>query len=159
MKRLLVALAALFCVAAASDPAERLADPAQEARARALMQEIRCLVCQNESIDDSQADLAVQLRRTVREQVAAGRSDAQIKSFLVRRYGDFVLLRPRLTAETVVLWAAPLIVILAGALLCVFMFRNRRVGLDAPLDESERARLQELTGAATIPSDAEQEKA
>lgn len=159
MKRLLIALAAVFCVAAASDPAERLADPAQEARARALMQEIRCLVCQNESIDDSQADLAVQLRATVREQVAAGRSDAQIKSFLVRRYGDFVLLRPRLTAETVVLWAAPLIVILAGALLCVFMFRNRRVGLDAALDESERARLQELTGAATIPSDAEQEKA
>lgn len=159
MKRILIALAALCCVAAAADPAERLPDPAQEARARTLMQEIRCLVCQNESIDDSQADLAVQLRRTVRDQVAAGRSDAQIKSFLVRRYGDFVLLRPRLTAETVVLWAAPLIVILAGALLCVFMLRNRRTGLDEPLDEDERARLRELTGAATIPSDAEQEKA
>lgn len=159
MKRLLIALAALACVAAASDPAERLPDPAQEARARSLMQEIRCLVCQNEAIDDSEAALAVQLRGVVREQVRAGRSDAQIKAYLVQRYGDFVLLRPRLTAETVVLWAAPLIVVLAGALLCVFMLRNRRSGLDDPLNDDEQARLRELTGAAKIRTDAEQEKA
>ena len=159
MKRLLLLLSALACLGAAADPSERLSDPAREARARALMQEIRCLVCQNESIDDSEADLARQLRRVVREQVAAGRTDTEVKGYLVRRYGDFVLLRPRLTTETVVLWAAPVLVILAGALLSLFMLRGRRSGLDEPLSPEERARLRELAGVATIPTDGEQENA
>ncbi|RYF88830.1 MAG: cytochrome c-type biogenesis protein CcmH, partial [Caulobacteraceae bacterium] len=104
MKRLLIALAALACVAAASDPAERLSDPAQEARARALFREVRCLVCQNESIDDSTAGLAGDLRKVIREQVAAGRDDAEIRAFLVDRYGEFALLKPAFSAPNAVLW-------------------------------------------------------
>ena len=79
--------AALLCTAGASDPGERMKDPAQEARAERLFTQLRCLVCQNESIDESQADLARDLRQIVRQQVAAGRSDAQIRAFLVARYG------------------------------------------------------------------------
>jgi cytochrome c-type biogenesis protein CcmH len=85
---LLAALAGVLCIAAASDPAERLPDPAQEARARAIFEDVRCLVCQNESIDDSEAELAGDLRRVVREQVRQGRSDAEIKRFLTDRYGE-----------------------------------------------------------------------
>jgi len=144
MKRLLVVLAALFCVSAAADPAERLTDAADEARARALMSEIRCVVCQNESIADSGAPLAADMRRLVRRQVEEGRSDAAIKTYLVRRYGDFVLLRPRLTSETIVLWAAPVIAIVAGLLLCVYMLRNRRIVPDDPLEEDEVERLRQL---------------
>jgi len=144
MKRLLAVLAALFCLAAAADPAVRLTDAAEEARARALMSEIRCVVCQNESIEASHAPLAADMRRLVRRQVAEGRSDAEIKTFLVRRYGDFVLMRPRLTSETVVLWTAPVIAIVAGLLLCVYMLRNRREGFDEPLDEDEVERLRHL---------------
>lgn len=153
MRRLLIALAALACVAAASDPSERLSDPAQEGRARVLMEEIRCVVCQNESIAESEADLARQLRLVVREQVRQGRTDPEIKAFLVRRYGDFVLLRPRLRSETVVLWAAPVIVIASGLLLCVFMLRNRRLGSDEALNAEEAERLSVLTDAATLRSD------
>lgn len=144
MIRLLAALAALICLAAAPAPAERLTDAAQETRARALMSEIRCVVCQNESIDDSEAPLAADMRRLVRRQVEAGRTDAEIKTFLVRRYGDFVLLRPRLTSETAVLWAAPVIAVVAGLLLCVYMLRTRREGMDEPLDEGEVERLERL---------------
>jgi cytochrome c-type biogenesis protein CcmH len=90
--RTLAAMAAgVLCIAAASDPADRLPDPAQEARARHIMQDVRCLVCQNESIDDSEAELAGDLRRTVREQVKAGHSDVEIKHYLTDRYGEFIL--------------------------------------------------------------------
>ncbi|MFZ5730445.1 MAG: cytochrome c-type biogenesis protein, partial [Pseudomonadota bacterium] len=91
LARLFAVVAAVFCMAAASDPSERLPDPAQEARARELFKEVRCLVCQNESIDDSNAELAADLRRIVREEVAAGRSDAEIRDFLTDRYGEYVL--------------------------------------------------------------------
>jgi S1-C subfamily serine protease len=108
--------AAVFCLGAASDPAERLANPAKEAHARDLFKEVRCVVCQSESIDDSDADLAKDLRRLVREQVAAGRSDAQIRDFLVARYGEFVLLKPRFSISHALLWFGPgLLLVLGGA--------------------------------------------
>src|ERR1700722_18446236 len=106
---------ALILGAAAADPADRLQNPAQEARARALFHDIRCLVCQSESIDESDASLARDLRQLVRQQVAAGRSDDQIKAFLVTRYGQFVLLTPKASLANAVLWIGPLLVVLAGA--------------------------------------------
>jgi len=143
MKRLLIVLGALLCIAAASDPAERLPDPAQEARARALFQEVRCLVCQNESIDDSTADLAHDLRQVVREQVAAGRSDQQVRQFLIARYGEFVLLKPPLTFANLALWAAPFAVLLIGGLLLALRLRQKTVA--EPLSPEEEARLAQLT--------------
>jgi len=95
-----------------------LKDPAQEMRARTLMKQIRCLVCQNQSIEDSNAELAQDLRRLVREQVKGGRSDADIRSYLVDRYGDWVLLKPPLDQRTIFLWASPLLLmLLAGGLI------------------------------------------
>ncbi len=135
-------LAALLCMGAAADPADRLRDPGQEARARAIFQEVRCLVCQNESIDDSEATLARDLRQIVREQVARGQSDDQIKRFLVDRYGEFVLLRPRLNLGNAVLWGAPLLVALFGLLL--WFGRLRAVAENAPLSEAEAAALARL---------------
>ena len=132
LARGLAALAAVFCLAAAADPADRLADPGQEARARGLFEQIRCVVCQNESIDDSEADLARDLRQTVRGQIAAGRSDAEIRRFLVQRYGEFILLRPRFSAANAVAWLAPFVIVLAGA--AVLLVRVRR----APPPEGER---------------------
>ena len=118
---LVAPLAALMLIAgAASDPAEQLHDPAKEARARTLFKEVRCLVCQNESIDDSEAELASDLRRIVRQQVAAGRSDTEIKRFLTDRYGEFVLLKPGFSLRNLALWAGPFaVVLLGGGLLAV----------------------------------------
>ena len=143
MRRWLAALAALGCLAAA-DPAERLPDPGQEVRARALFQEIRCVVCQNESIDASEAELARDLRGVVREQVAAGRSDAEIKQFLVQRYGEFVLFRPRFGWGTAALWLAPFVVVLAGV--TMMLRRGRRQVSPPALSEDEERRLAVLTG-------------
>ena len=146
----LVALAAVVCLAgAAADSAERLADPVQEARARTLFREVRCLVCQNESIDDSQADLAGDLRQVVRDQVKQGRSDPQIRAFLVERYGEFVLLKPPFSAGNALLWATPGIVLVLGGVLMVLLLR-RRAGSSATGDDTqsvsevEEARLQVL---------------
>lgn len=142
MKRLLIALAAFACIAAASDPSERLSDPAQEARARALFREVRCLVCQNESIDDSSAELAHDLRQVVREQIAAGRSDAEIRAFLVDRYGEFALLTPTFSAANAALWGAPVLVLLIGGMLLMLRLRNRPA--PAALSPEEEARLAQL---------------
>lgn len=144
MKRraLAAALAGLLCLAAASDPAERLADPAQEAQARAIFRDVRCLVCQNESIDDSEAELAHDLRQIVREQVATGKTDAQIKTFLTDRYGEFVLLTPQFSAGNLVLWVAPFLVVLAGAVLLLARLRARPTEVD--LTPAEIARLRKL---------------
>ena len=130
---------------AVGDPAMQLPDPAQEERARGIGRELRCLVCQNQSIEDSDADLARDLRRIVREQVSAGRSDGEVVEFVHERYGDFVLLRPRFTAATALLWATPAVAVLAGALL-VRSARRRPVAPSAPagLTEAERARLARL---------------
>ena len=150
MKRLLVLLAAIACMAgAAADPAERLPDPVQEARARTLFREVRCLVCQNESIDDSQADLAGDLRQVVRDQVKQGRSDPQIRAFLVARYGEFVLLKPPFSAGNALLWATPGVVLVLGGVLMVLLLR-RRAGSSVTSDDTqslsevEEARLQLL---------------
>ena len=143
MKRLLIALAAFACIAAASDPSERLSDPAQEARARALFREVRCLVCQNESIDDSTADHAHDLRQVVREQVAAGKSDQEIRDFLVARYGEFALLKPAFSVANAALWGAPILVLLVGGVLLMLRLRSRPV--PAALSPEEEARLAQLT--------------
>lgn len=143
MRKLLIILAAAFCMAAASDPSERLPDPAQEARARDLFKEVRCLVCQNESIDDSDAELAADLRRIVRERVAAGDSDDKIKSFLTDRYGEFVLLRPAFSLGNLALWLAPLIVLVGGLGLLLARLRNRTT--DAELSAAEARRLRSLS--------------
>ncbi|WP_343896242.1 cytochrome c-type biogenesis protein [Craurococcus roseus] len=133
--------------AAVGDPAMQLPDPVQEERAREIGRELRCLVCQNQSIEDSDAELARDLRRIVREQVSAGRSDAEVKGFVHERYGDFVLLRPRFTAATALLWATPALALLAGALIFRAGRRGARpdaAGAPAGLTEAERARLARL---------------
>ena len=138
-----VAAAALLCIAAGSDPGDRLRDPSQEARARHLFQALRCVVCQNESIDDSEADLAQDLRRIVRQQVAQGRSDAQIKAFLVDRYGEFILLEPRISFGNAMLWLTPALIVLAGGALFGWGAR-KPVRLEAALTLEEETRLRTL---------------
>jgi cytochrome c-type biogenesis protein CcmH len=123
------AIVALVCgaaPAAAVQPDEVLRDPSLETRARSLSHELRCMVCQNQSIDDSDAPLARDLRILVRERLTAGDSDAQVVDFLVARYGEFVLLRPRLAWHTLVLWLAPPVVLIAGAITLALGLRRRR---------------------------------
>jgi cytochrome c-type biogenesis protein CcmH len=133
-------------IARAVEPGEMLADPALEARARTISQEIRCLVCQNQSIDDSNADLAHDLRVLVRERLKAGDSDQQVKDYLVARYGDFVLLNPPFELKTVILWLWPLLLLLLGVgIIALGARRRRRLVAPAPLSEDERRRLAELT--------------
>jgi cytochrome c-type biogenesis protein CcmH len=144
MRKLLAILAVLATLspAFALSPDELLKDPAMEARARAISAELRCLVCQNQSIDDSDAPLARDLRTLVREQLVQGKSDQEVMDFVVARYGEFVLLNPRLTAGTLLLWGTPFAVLLiAGAAL---LLRRRRVSAqpETPLTEAERQALQ-----------------
>ncbi|MDP2260854.1 MAG: cytochrome c-type biogenesis protein CcmH [Caulobacter sp.] len=141
-RALVVVVAAVLCMAAASDPSERLPDPAQEAAARAIFQEVRCLVCQNESINDSDAELARDLRRVVREQVAAGRDEAQVKAFLTDRYGEYVLLKPAFSLGNAALWLGPFAALLAG--LAFLVLRVRRRDLSEGLTVDEEARLARL---------------
>jgi cytochrome c-type biogenesis protein CcmH len=141
---------ALLCAPAHAvvDPREMLPDPAQEQRAREIGRGLRCLVCQNQSIDDSNADLARDLRRIVRERIAAGDSDEQVVRFVTERYGDYVLLRPPVNAVTIGLWAAPALILLAGGAGAIAYLRRRRAAapLEAtPLSPEERARLQRLS--------------
>lgn len=103
----LIGIAALACAAAADDPGEQLKDPAREARARAMFRQVRCVVCQSESIDESEADLAHDLRRAIRAQIAAGRSDADIRGYLLARYGSFILMKPPFSPATAILWLLP----------------------------------------------------
>ena len=133
--------------ALAVEPSEMLKDPALEARARAISRGLRCLVCQNQSIDDSNADLAHDLRMIVRERLSAGDSDAQVKAYLVARYGDFVLLDPPFEARTLILWLGPALVLLlgAGGIYAALHRRRAATSPEAPLSEAERQRLMELT--------------
>jgi cytochrome c-type biogenesis protein CcmH len=131
-------------------PDEILPDPQLEARARALSHELRCMVCQNQSIDDSDAPLARDLRVLVRERLKAGDSDSQVIDFLVARYGEFVLLKPRFEWHTAPLWLAPGVLLLIGGITVFVAVRRRRGGavkpqVPAPLSKSEQARLAELT--------------
>ena len=129
---------------AISDPAEMLSNPAQELRAEQIGKQLRCLVCQNESIEDSGADLARDLRGIVRQRVAAGDTDAQVTAWMVARYGDFVRLRPPFNAVTAALWLSPLLALAAGLGLVLLGRRSRPI-VAAPLSEAERARVAELT--------------
>src|SRR5579859_4403374 len=140
MQVLAAMLAGVLCIAAAADPADRLADPAQEARARAIFADVRCLVCQNESIDDSEAELAADLRHIVREQVKAGKSDAEIKRFLTDRYGEFVLMTPAFSWMNLALWGGPFAVVILGAGLLATRLRNRSGEADLSPEEAERVR-------------------
>ena len=148
--RSLILTCLLFLVplmAKAVEPDEIMPDPKLEARARALSAELRCMVCQNESIDESHADLARDLRLLVRERLQAGDSDDQIRAFLVGRYGDFILLKPPFKLETWLLWGAPFLVLLAGAY--IILVARRRQQSFAPanlLSEAERAKLDAMLG-------------
>lgn len=147
MIRLVLLLALLAGPAlAATSPTEMLPDPALEARARTLGKELRCLVCQNQSIDDSDAELARDLRRVVRDRLVAGDSDAQVIDYVTQRYGDFVLLKPPVKPATWLLWFGPLVVLLGGGALLFGYFRGRgrTVAPVAELDKAERERLRRL---------------
>lgn len=146
MSRLLMALllAVMALPALAVRPDEILPDATLEARARALGRDLRCLVCQNQSIDDSDADLARDLRRLVRERLVAGDSDAQIRTFLVDRYGDFVRLDPPLKASTMVLWFGPPLVLALGLTGIIVFIRRREAESPEGLDPIERARLERV---------------
>jgi cytochrome c-type biogenesis protein CcmH len=138
-------------------PDEIMSDPVKEARARDLSRELRCMVCQNQSIDDSEAPLARDLRLLVRERIAAGDSNAQVLDFLVARYGEFVLLKPRLESHTLLLWLLPPLA-LAGGGLALWVYGRRRSksaiaanGSAVPLTAEEEARLQRLIAEEPLP--------
>jgi cytochrome c-type biogenesis protein CcmH len=148
---LCLALGLLFLLALSAravEPRERLADPALEARARAISAQLRCLVCQNESIDESGADLAHDIRVLVRERLTAGDTNAQATQAIVDRYGAFVLLRPPVEPATYVLWFAPPALVLLGLVGITLWLRRRSSGLaaPAPLSADERQRLDGLLG-------------
>jgi cytochrome c-type biogenesis protein CcmH len=140
----MIVLLALSAPAFAVQPDEILKDPALEARARALSQELRCMVCQNQSIDDSDAPLARDLRILVRERLSAGDTDRQVIDFLVARYGEFVLLKPRFTWHTAILWLAPFVVIVLGAIGFLAAGRRARPPVAEKLSPDEEARVSAL---------------
>lgn len=151
----MVVLAAVTAPAAlAVQPDEIMGDPAKEARARDLSRELRCMVCQNQSIDDSEAPLARDLRLLVRERIAAGDSDTQVMDFLVARYGEFVLLKPRVNQHTLLLWLVPPLALGGGGLaLWLHNRRRRSAGATDPsllhLTDDEEARIERLIAAET----------
>ncbi len=142
--------------ACAVQPDEMLSDPKLEARARAISEQLRCLVCQNESIDESEAPLAHDLRVLVRQRLEAGDSDAQVMNYIVARYGEFVLLKPRLEWRTALLWGTPPGLLLIGIVMLLIAARRRNgaaVG-SAKLTAAEEARVAELLrGEAPVPGD------
>ncbi len=156
-RRLAIAISILVLLAPlaalAVEPDEILGDATLEARARALSRELRCMVCQNESIDESHAELARDLRLLVRERLTAGDSDEDIRAFLVQRYGDFILLKPPFKLATWLLWGAPFLVLAAGGGAIIFAVRRRPSSLDSiePLSQSERAKLEDLLGEDRLP--------
>jgi cytochrome c-type biogenesis protein CcmH len=158
MRKALFALALVFAwppPAWAVNPDEVLSDPVMENRAREISRGLRCLVCQNQSIDDSDADLAKDLRIIVRERLTAGDSDAQVVDFVVSRYGDYVLLKPPFKLATLVLWLGPAAIAGGGLIAVLIFFRRRRTGESAvqpaavltrppPLSDEENRRIEEL---------------
>jgi len=146
---LALAIAALALWAAPADAqriARALADPAAEARAHEIDKSLRCLVCQNQTIADSNADLAIQLREIVRERIVAGDNDEQVRQFVVARYGDWVLMRPPFNPGTALLWFGPIILLAVGCVAAMlFLYRQRRrVDPAVPLSSDEEARLNAL---------------
>jgi cytochrome c-type biogenesis protein CcmH len=162
LKQILAGLFAIAVIVGSSaahavQPDEIMSDPVKESRARDLSRELRCMVCQNQSIDDSEAPLARDLRLLVRERIAAGDSDAQVIDFLVARYGEFVLLKPRLESHTLLLWLLPPLA-LAGGGFALWMHSRRRAKSAAAEDQSlfkltaeEEARLERLIAAEPSP--------
>ena len=162
LKKILGCVFAIAVMAAAStahavQPDEIMSDPAKELRARDLSRELRCMVCQNQSIDDSEAPLARDLRLLVRERIAAGDSDAEVLDFLVARYGEFVLLKPRLSPHTWLLWLVPPLALVGGGL-ALWTYNRRRLRSAASDDPSafkltaeEEARLEQLIAAQASP--------
>ena len=149
----LIALAAAV-PAWAVEPDEMLSNPVLEARARAISKDLRCMVCQNESIDESDAPLAHDLRLLVRKRLLAGDSDQQIVDFLVSRYGQFILLKPPLTYDTIALWAAPPVLLLLGLGMIVMVERRRASAKAAPeatLTAAEEARVAEILNGEGTP--------
>jgi cytochrome c-type biogenesis protein CcmH len=130
----------------AVNPDEVLKDPALEHRARQISAQLRCMVCQNQSIDDSNAELAKDLRVLVRERLTDGDTDAEVMDYVVSRYGEFVLLNPRLSLKTIILWAAPIGLLLVGVLAIILFVRSRpSQKVVAPLSDEEKARIEELS--------------
>lgn len=144
-----ILLALIFTLSFASDAlaldaAEMFADPEKEARARDIGRSLRCLVCQNESIFDSNASLARDLRVLVRERMEAGDSDDKVIAYVHDRYGDYVLLKPRVTGQTLVLWAAPALFLILGSIAAFAYHRRRRTAAPVSLSEADRAEAQRL---------------
>lgn len=131
-------------------PGEQLADPKLEARARAISQDLRCVVCQNQSIDDSDATIAHDLRLIVRERLMAGDGDQQVKAYIVRRYGPYVLLKPPLEPATVLLWFGPLLVLAAGGVGCAIYLRRRDSVESGALSKEEEIELSRLLGDGRV---------
>jgi cytochrome c-type biogenesis protein CcmH len=142
----LIAALSVMSAAFAVEPDEVLSDSALEARARALSKTLRCMVCQNQSIDDSNAPLARDFRLLLRERLKAGESDDEVREFLVSRYGEFVLLEPRLSARTVMLWALPALALALGGITFLLVSRRKnRIG-ENPFSPEEKQRLARLLG-------------
>jgi len=150
MRRLAIAvllLAAMLKPAFAVNPDEVLADPALETRARTISAELRCMVCQNQSIDDSNAELAKDLRVLVRERIVAGDTDQQVLDYIVSRYGEFVLLKPPFAINTILLWGMPVFLLLiGGAVVFRQASRRKQVQASAPLNADEQRELDEILG-------------
>src|SRR5438309_7144362 len=147
MKRiaLLISLVICFASVALAKEAKPAEDPQIEQRMQALTQQLRCLVCQNETLADSRADLAEDLRKEIREQMKAGKSDQEIIAFLTQRYGDFVLYKPPVKATTYLLWFGPFVLLLGGTLLLYRYLKHRReIIQDQPLTAAEHKRAEEL---------------
>ncbi|MBN9319849.1 MAG: cytochrome c-type biogenesis protein CcmH [Caulobacterales bacterium 68-7] len=142
LRAFFLTLAAVVCMAAASDPSERLQDPAQEARARSLFKEVRCLICQSESIDDSESLFAQTARKVIREQVEQGASDTQVKRFLIDRYGEYILLKPPFNPANLALWLGPFVLVAVGGAGMFMLLRRREA--PAPLTAEEEARVAKL---------------
>ncbi len=145
MVAVLMSIALLAGGVVALEPEEILDDPVLEDRARALSATLRCVVCQNQSIDESNAGIASDMRRLVRQRLVAGDSDAEVRQYLVDRYGDYVLLRPPVSRQTLILWGAPAALIVFGMLTLLIVARGRsRAAAAVPLSDDERKRLAKL---------------
>ena len=157
MRRFVLGLFCALLVAgpvAAVLPEEQLADPVLEARAREISRDLRCVVCQNQSIDDSDAPLAADLRAIVRERLSAGDTNEEVMAYIVARYGNFVLLKPPLELQTILLWSAPLLVLIPGGLgLALYLRRRSRAGSadPAPLSAEERRTLAAILKTGDAP--------
>ena len=145
-----IMLVVLATPAGAVQPDEMLADVGLEARARNLSRELRCMVCQNQSIDDSNAPLARDLRLLLRERLKVGESDDDVREFLVSRYGEFVLLEPRVSEHTLVLWALPALGLVIGGIALLFTLRSGSRVAASPLSAEEKRRLERLLGGSDV---------